>query len=213
MNVSAQIVYVAPQIGIPVCEERLDICLHDAEYWAEHLGNYSAKLQAKADFFQVSAVALSAVTSGAAWTLISSNRATWAVVLVAVVSLLTALAAAYPRARNYSRGAVDAARLNADYGRLYGRLMDARHAVETGRSPSDDHLQSLVEEFQAVRSKRQMLHPRPARLEHELEQQLQVRTVDVEVDVPMRPPVSTDGSRWLRFRSNLHAYLDPFAPS
>ncbi|MEU8511088.1 hypothetical protein AB0C76_05800 [Kitasatospora sp. NPDC048722] len=152
---------------IPVSTDRLGVCLRDARYWAQHLGEFSAKLQAKSDAFQTAATLLAALTAGTLWAVVSSSTALWAEILVTVMALLTAFVTAYPKARNYSRGAAEAAQLTADYGRLYGRLLDADRAVTGGQVLDTKRLQELVEEFQDVRSRRQTLHPRPVRLERE----------------------------------------------
>ena len=152
---------------IPVSKERLDICLESAEFWAKHLGQYSAKLQARSDFCAIAAPVLSAVTAGSLWAVVTSTKALWAQLLVGAMAALSALFAAAPKARNYKDGAAKAARLNTEYGDLYGSLLDASRAMDNGASPPDHQVHELVGRLAKVKAERATLHPIPRSLERQ----------------------------------------------
>jgi len=127
----------------------IDECLESAKYWTAVLPKYANDMQARADRWAVTSGVLSAVAGLSVWATLLQSAWWWAQILVAVVSLLSAIAALVPRVKNFGEMAGHARQLSSAYGRVEGQLVDAH---EWKRNRNEQVLQKVVEDFDNTKS-------------------------------------------------------------
>ena len=138
---------------VPVSELRLHECCRDAHFWARHLPEYADRSQSKADFWAILAGFLAAVTSLSVFPVLGDGAGTLAKTIVSVVALASAVSALVPRVKSYGEQAGSARVLAAQYGSLYGRLLDL-----VNENPVNQHVaKGVVAEYQAVKEKKDAL--------------------------------------------------------
>ncbi|MDR3657516.1 MAG: hypothetical protein P4L48_18200 [Mycobacterium sp.] len=147
---------------VPVSKERLERCLQDAQYWSLALPKYADSSQRKADWWSILAGALAAITSLSIFPVVGQNATTTIKVIVSAVALASAIAALVPRVKNYGEQAGTARVLAAQYGSVYGRLLDLAES-----SRINEHVaRTVMAEFQSIKEKKDALrglakHERP----------------------------------------------------
>lgn len=146
-----------------VSRDRLTACMRSAEFWASEgaLLAYSSRMQRIADRFSIAAAVLGAITSLSVWTVLTNSPSSIAQLLVSAVALSGAVVAAVPQIRRYGEGAGRGRELATQYGRLYGRLTDAREVF--GRPESVEATRAIIEDFESVKARKDQLSPYPTR--------------------------------------------------
>jgi hypothetical protein len=109
---------------IPISLSNLQECLDSARYWIAFLPEYANTMQRRADTWAIMAGLLAAFAGLSVWATIEQSTSTWARVVVAVVSVGSAVCALLPRVKNYGEMAGHARELEARYGQVSGDLLD-----------------------------------------------------------------------------------------
>lgn len=148
-----------------VSKSRLDDCIQSADFWAAHIGLYSDWMQTLSDRYAIGAALLSTVTGLTIWGSVSGSGALWAQAAAGVMAFLAAAAAIVPKVRGYGDCARQAAPLSAEYGHSLGELQDALDAVSAGRAKAQAAARKAVENFEAIKVKKDALRPYPRKLQ------------------------------------------------
>src|ERR1700752_2047833 len=114
----------ADDLDVPVSMERLEECRDSAYFWVNALPEYADRNQSKADFWAILAGVLAAITSLSIYPVLGPGSGMPAKTIVSVVALASAVCALVPRVKNYGEMAGTARVLAAQYGSVYGRLLD-----------------------------------------------------------------------------------------
>jgi hypothetical protein len=147
-----------------VSEERVLECKASARFWATHLGPYADEMDRRGDAYAIAASVLSAITGLAVWTTLSKSTEMAAVVVVSLVAFSSAVVGQIPKIKGYSECAKTSRELSSAYGDAYGDLCDAAARLKQGDPNAATEAGKMVEEFQAVRDKKEALKPYPAKL-------------------------------------------------
>lgn len=145
----------------PISKTRLRMCVDSTTYWAVELPRYANRQQDKADRWALAAGVVGAITGLSAFPTLE-NTGLWGRIAVAAAAFLAAAFALVPRVKNYAEMAGKAREIASAYGPLRGGFVDAYAEMEAGRG-SDDARRALVEEFQAVKAKKDELRYLPQR--------------------------------------------------
>ena len=140
-------------VDTPVSTERLDGCVRSAQRWADMLPRFADRCQLKADWWAITAGVLAAITSLAVFPVLGESSSVTAKTLVSVVALASAVSALVPRVKGYGEQAGAARVLAAQYGSVYGRLLDLVNADTANPHTA----QMVVAEFQAIKEKKDAL--------------------------------------------------------
>jgi hypothetical protein len=143
----------ADELDVPVSRERLEACRESAKRWAGELPRYADRNQLKADFWAISAGLLAAITSLAIFPVLGEGSGTLEKTTVSVVALASAVCALVPRVKGYGEQAGTARVLAAQYGSVYGRLLDL---VKDG-SDNQHAAKAVVAEYQSIKEKKDVL--------------------------------------------------------
>lgn len=161
IQVGEERVQHAGTAAAPISKARLRMCVDSTTYWAVELPRYANRQQDKADRWALAAGVVGAITGLSAFPTLE-NTGLWGRVAVAAAAFLAAALALVPRVKNYAEMAGKAREIASAYGPLRGGFVDAYAEMETGRG-SDDARRALVEEFQAVKAKKDELRYLPQR--------------------------------------------------
>jgi hypothetical protein len=143
---------------VPVCPERIAICLSSAKTWAAELPRLADRKQRAADTWAILAGILAAVTSLSIWPLVTDSSSTPVKVVVSAFALASAVCTLVPRIKNYSETAGQARELAGKYGSLLGQLTDL-HAL--GEKLNQGEALRVVTEFEATKAKKDALRGLP----------------------------------------------------
>jgi hypothetical protein len=157
---------VATEENVPVSAARVNGCLNSAVFWVQELPRYADRNQRKADAWAIAAGILSALTSLAIWPIVTNDASAAAKVVVSAVALAAAVCALVPRVMNYSELAGAARELASRYGNLTGQLIDLH---EMGDHLDQSWALRVVNEFSAVKEKKDSLRGLPDKLKVEME--------------------------------------------
>lgn|SRR5512143_574390 len=150
-----------------VSEQRIIECVPNARFWAQHLNSYSERMQSLADWYAIVAATISTITGLAAWKMVSSSPKPWAQALVAVMAFAAAIVAFVPKVKGYGDCAIKAAPLSTEYGKVYGKLLDALDEIHSGDTNAQLHAQAAMDAFEHAKEKKDALRPFPRKLEEE----------------------------------------------
>ena len=134
---------------IPISLGNLQECLDSARYWIAFLPEYANAMQRRADRWAIAAGLLAAIAGLAVWATIEQSTSTWARLVVAVVSLGSAICALFPRVKNYGEMAGHARELEARYGQVSGDLLDLWDHQIALPSPA---AHKIIERFDAIKA-------------------------------------------------------------
>lgn len=162
-----------PASGVPVSPTRIDNCLRSAGFWVNALPRYADRQQLKADFWAILAGILAATTSLAIFPVLGETPTTLEKAIVSAFALLAAVCALVPRVKNYGELAGQARELSSRYGGIYGDLVDLSHAPTIDQ----DRALAIVEEFEAIKSKKDGLRGLPGREAMEIHRNEMARKV------------------------------------
>jgi hypothetical protein len=138
---------------VPASRERLKLCLADAELWSRELPSYADRTQFKADFWAIAAGILAAFAGLSIFPVVGQNSATWEKAIVSFIALASGISALVPRVKNYGEQAGAARVLAAQYGSVYGRLLD----LEKCRTINQPAAKVVLLEFQSIKGKKDEL--------------------------------------------------------
>jgi hypothetical protein len=139
--------------AVPVSIKRLEECRDSAHFWVDALPEYADRNQSKADSWAILAGALAAITSLSIFPVLGEGSGTWVKVIVSAVALASAVAALVPRVKNYGELAGAARVLAAQYGRVYGLLLDVVADGGTNQAAA----RAAVAEFNSTKEKKDAL--------------------------------------------------------
>ncbi|MEV6268210.1 hypothetical protein AB0L64_13615 [Kribbella sp. NPDC051936] len=139
----------------PITPERIQVCEDNARGWTAELQVYADRMQRLADRWALTAGVLAAITSLSVWATLAETANGWAQALVAIIGVLSSFAALVPRIKNYAEEAGQARQLSTRYGRVYGKLVDARLWAED--HATDSVLRQVLEEFEDVKADKDQL--------------------------------------------------------
>ena len=162
-----------PTPGVPVSTTRIDNCLRSAGFWVYALPRYADRQQLKADFWAILAGILASVTSLAIFPVLGDAPSTAEQAVVSAAALLAAVCALVPRVKNYGELAGQARELSSRYGGIYGDLVDLSKAPTIDQ----DRALAIVEEFEAIKSKKDGLRGLPNRESVEIKRSEMARKV------------------------------------
>jgi len=148
-----------------ISERNIIECVVSARLWTTRIGPYSAKMQAIADRYAISASLISTITGLAAWGTIAGSPRLWAQVLVGLMAFAAAAVAVIPKVIGYSDCAVKAAPLSTEYGKVLGRLLNALDEFLSDNPSAQTHSKAAIDEFDEIRAKKQALKPFPTDLQ------------------------------------------------
>lgn len=148
-----------------ISERNIIECIVSARLWTTRIGPYSAKMQAIADRYTISASLISTITGLAAWGTIAGSPKLWAQILVGLMAFAAAAAAVIPKVIGYSDCAVNAAPLSTEYGKVLGKLLNALDELLAGAPNAQTHSQAAIDEFDEIRARKQALKPFPKDLQ------------------------------------------------
>ena len=137
-------------LDVPVSRERLAECRDSAYFWVNALPEYADRNQSKAEFWSILAGVLAAAASLAIFPVLGDGSGTLEKTIVSVVALASAVSALVPRVKNYGELAGTARVLAAQYGSVYGRLLDL---IEDARS-NQPAAKTAVAEFNSIKEKK-----------------------------------------------------------
>ena len=137
-------------LGIPVSMERLRECFNSAYFWVSNLPEYADRKQNCADSWSILAGGLAAATSVSIFPVLSAGSGTWARGIVSAFALLSAISALVPRVKSYGELSGTARVLAAQYGSVYGRLLDV---IEDGAA-NQHAAKVVVAEFNSIKEKK-----------------------------------------------------------
>ena len=152
--------------GVPVSIERIENCLKSATFWVNELPRYADRQQQLADWWAILAGVLAAGTSLAIFPVLGDGSTTLEKWVVSAAALIAAICALVPRVKNYAELAGQARELSSRYGGVVGDLVDLAHA----RVIDQDRARDVVNEFAAIKEKKDMLRGLPDRDKVELKQ-------------------------------------------
>lgn len=138
---------------VPICEERLTDCLASAWSWSGDLPRFADSCQSKADRWAIAAGILAASTSVSVYPLLTKSDAPWAKFVLSFIAMLSAISALVPRVKNYGEQAGTARVLAAQYGSVYGRLLDIVRDTDLNQRAA----RLVVDEYQAIKAKKDTL--------------------------------------------------------
>lgn len=152
-------------LGVPVCIEGLTECRNSAYFWVNHLPEYADHNQSKADLWSILAGVLAAITSLSIFPLLGQGSGIWDKAIVSAVALASAVSALVPRVKNYGEMAGAARVLAAQYGSVYGRLLDVVAAIQhaANQDAPNQHAANqhaakvVVAEFDSIKAKKDAL--------------------------------------------------------
>lgn len=141
------------QSDIPISKERVEECLKSAHGWQRQLPLYADRQQFWADLWAISAGILASITGLAIFPVAAGNQSTWTKWIVSIVALASAISALMPRVKNYGEQAGSARVLAAQYGSVYGRLLDLTKCDEIPQHAA----KTVLLEFQSTNEKKDAL--------------------------------------------------------
>jgi hypothetical protein len=156
-------------LDVPVSPKNLEECRDSAYFWVNALPEYADRNQSRADFWSILAGVLAAITSLSIFPLLGQGSGILDKTIVSAVALLSAVSALVPRVKNYGEMAGTARVLAAQYGSVYGRLLDV---VESG-AKNQHAAKVVVAEFDSIKAKKdalRLLRPWIRKRKHEKEQ-------------------------------------------
>ncbi len=181
-----------PEVSV----NRLIGCQFSAQFWAANLPGYGARMQTLADRYTIAASLISTVTGLAAWGTITTSAGAWGEALVGGMAFVAAAVAIIPKYKNYGDCAVKASLISKDYGEVLGRLADVIVAMSSRKPGSHAEAVRIVEQFEAIRARKQDLRPFPADLEaqlHAMRPPAAVEEPGPEVEEGKSPPGTESG--------------------
>jgi hypothetical protein len=149
---------------VPVSAVRLRDCQRSAAFWVVELPRYADRNQRNADFWALSAGILAALTGLSIWPAADASSPWYLKLLVAGAAFASAICALVPRVRSYAERAGEARALASRYGNVLGALTDLVEAS----APDQGAALAAVQEFGAVKEKKDALRGLPDRPNQEI---------------------------------------------
>jgi hypothetical protein len=140
-------------LGVPVCMKNLAECRDSAYFWVNALPEYADRNQSKADLWSILAGVLAAITGLSIFPVLGQGSGILVKTIVSAVALTSAVSALVPRVKNYGEMAGTARVLAAQYGSVYGRLLDV---VESG-AKNQHAAKVVVAQFDSIKAKKDAL--------------------------------------------------------
>jgi hypothetical protein len=113
--------------------------------------------------FNISSAIISAIAGLSAWPVIQAGTIFVAQAIVAVFSFTAALLVSLPAALGLRERADEAIYLSAEYGSVYGDLLDAREQYLSGAKATLADVNSLIKRFESVKRRKDKLGFKPRR--------------------------------------------------
>jgi hypothetical protein len=143
---------------VPISGERLRGCLESATRWAGELPGYADRNQLKADFWAICAGILASSTGLAIFPVFSQSSGLPGKTIVSAVALASAICALVPRVKGYGEQAGAARVLAAQFGSVYGRLLDLVEDESNDQQVTNQHTaKAVVAEYQSILEKKDAL--------------------------------------------------------
>jgi hypothetical protein len=146
-------------LTVPVSRERVENCLKSATFWVRELPRYADRKQAWADAWGILSGVLAAVTGLAIFPAITDASTDWDKALVSMFAFGASICALMPRIKNYAELAGQARELTSRYGGVVGDLLDLSKANPFPAEAA----QTVIEEFEAIKEKKDSLRGLPDR--------------------------------------------------
>ena len=149
----------------PVSKARVDGCLRSATFWVGELPKYADRQQRNADAWAIAAGILASLTGLSIFPIATDTSPDSVKVVVSIVAFAAALCALVPRVKNYGELAGQARELTSRYGGVVGDLLD----LAKMEALDSDAARPVVEEFEAIKEKKDGLRGLPDRASAEIE--------------------------------------------
>ena len=134
--------------------KRLVELVDQSEFWVTALRKESDRLEGLGRFLGIPVITVTTVTGAAIFTQLNSSPATWAKLIFGSVSLLAAVLSAVQTYVAFPARAQKAKNSGEQFGKLFGRMLDAEDRIEGGQSVPQAELQALYELYEGLKNAR-----------------------------------------------------------
>ncbi len=134
--------------------ERLVELVGQSEFWVTALRNEAGRLESRGRLLGIPVIIVTGVTGATIFTQLNGNPASWAKLIFGLVNLLAAVLAALQTYVRFPERAQKAKNSSDEFGKLFGRMLDAEDHIKSGQSVPDAELQALYERYEDLKNAR-----------------------------------------------------------
>src|SRR6266536_2525966 len=142
---------------------RLFELVGQSEFWVTALRKEADQLESLGRLLGVPVITVTAVTGAAIFTQLNDNPARWAKLIFGLVNLLAAVLSGLQTYVALPARAQKAKNSGEQFGKLFGRMLDAEDRIEGGQNVPDAELQALYDRYEDLKSARPSVSQRAQR--------------------------------------------------
>jgi hypothetical protein len=134
--------------------KRLVELVGQSEFWTTALRKEADRLERYGQRLGVPVIVITAVTGTAIFTQLSDNPASWAKLIFGSVLLLATVLSTLQTYYRFPARAQQAKNSGEQFGKLFGRMLDAEDRMEGGENVPHQELQALYERYEDLKNAR-----------------------------------------------------------